>query len=207
MKKLAAMATSNMSNSNSNSNHQYTDINWENMISFLSSDEAKIDGTRSWLWQTCTEMGFYQTCNTNSSCPYGKGYHTLERDFEICERSFGIDANLVPQNVKDTLIYYGGWDMEGSRILSVNGDIDPWSALSMNKGDRGSSSSSELPTYWSVGASHHFWTHEVKDSDGEGISKTREMIYDWVMNLDVDLADSNSGFREDSGVYTSTSRM
>ena len=71
--------------------------------------------------------------------------------------------------------------MEGSHILSVNGDVDPWSSLSMTKG--GKSNSTDLPTYWSTGASHHFWTHQVKDNDGEEITKTRKMIYDWVINL------------------------
>jgi len=111
---------------------------------------------------------------------------------------FGLSAEEVARNVEDTLDTYGGWDMEGTRILSVNGDIDPWSALSMNvKSDddwRWSSSSSyddgegydrrtALPTYWSKGASHHFWTHEVKSSDGIDIMQTRENIYSWVIDL------------------------
>ena len=201
------------------------DIDWEKMISWLSSDTAKEDGTRSWLWQTCTEMGFYQTCEENSTCPYGKGYHTVDQDLEICERAFGIDAELVPKNVKDTLTHYGGWDMKGSRILSVNGNVDPWSALSMNEGGV---NSTDMPTYWSVsfflvnivlqfyfwliqkliilimttqlGASHHFWTHEVKDSDGDTVQATRDMIYNWVINV----TSTNSEIKEVTDSYAST---
>ncbi len=174
------------------------DIDWEKMISFLSSDAAEVDGTRSWLWQTCTEMGFYQTCELNSTCPYGKGFHTVDQDLEICERAFGIDAELVPKNVEDTLIDYGGWHMGGSRILSVNGDIDPWSALSMNEGG---ANSTDMPTYWSLGASHHFWTHEVKESDGDIIKATREMIHKWVIDVSYSKSDG-----EQVVDYTSTSR-
>jgi serine protease 16 len=186
-------------------NEECTDIDWEGMISFLSSDAAKVEGTRSWLWQTCTEVGFYQTCHKDSSCPYGRGYHELDRDFEICEKAFGISKELVIQNVNDTLAYYGGWDMEASRILSVNGDVDPWSALSMNSGGK-HSNSTDLPTYWSNGASHHFWTHAVKDSDGDGIVATRQMIYNWVINIlypDLDVKNANG---DESYSYTSMSR-
>lgn len=167
-----------------------TNIDWDSMISFISSDAAKEDGTRSWLWQTCTEMGFYQTCTVNSTCPYARGYHTYDQDLEICEKAFGVDPKLVPGNVEETLRYYGGWDMEGSRILSVNGDIDPWSSLSLNAG--GKTNSTDLPTYWSMGASHHFWTHQVKDSDREGISATRKFIYDWVIDLLFDKKGGNN---------------
>jgi len=102
----------------------------------------------------------------------------------------------VGRNVEDTLDTYGGWEMEGTRILSVNGDIDPWSALSLNVkadrdrrngrgsgGGRGYYGPVALPTYWSRGASHHFWTHDSRKSDGIGIMQTRETIYSWVIDL------------------------
>ena len=159
---------------------QCKDISWEGMIDFLSSEKAQAGGTRSWLWQTCTEVGFYQTCTVNSTCPFARGLHVLDDDLEICQRAFGIDPEMVRGNVEDTLNEYGGWDIASSRILSVNGDIDPWSAKSYSNSGR---TDIELPSYWSIGASHHYWTHEVKGSDGFGIMRTREIIYDWVMNV------------------------
>lgn len=157
------------------------DISWEGMISFLSSpEEAKVEGTRSWLWQTCTEVGFYQTCETNSTCPFARGYHTLDADLEICQRAFGIDKDFVKENVEDTLNYYGGWDISSSRILSVNGDVDPWSAMSYSNSGR---KNRDLPSIWSNSSSHHFWTHEVKESDGPAIMETREIIYSWVTGV------------------------
>jgi len=161
-------------------------IDWSEMINYLSSSDAQADGTRSWLWQTCTEVGFYQTCPLNSTCPFGKGFHNLDLDMEICQKAFGISSEFVERNVQDTLDYYGGWAMKGTRILSLNGDVDPWSALSLNvKKDFHDDDYDQdaLPTYWSRGASHHFWTHKVDKSDGIGIMKTREIIYGWVINL------------------------
>jgi len=161
-------------------------IDWSQMITYLSSDQAKANGDCSWLWQTCTEMGFYQTCHLNSTCPYGKGYHSVDLDLEICKRVFGIDADRVARNVQDTLDYYGGWDMKATRILSVNGKVDPWSALSLNvKKDShtGDHDQTALPTLWSNEASHHFWTHKILKSDGVGIMQTRESIFGWIIDL------------------------
>ena len=104
---------------------------WEGMLEFLSSQNAQIEGTRSWIWQTCTEFGFYQTCEVGSNCPFGKGFHVLDQDLEICEQAFGIDKDKVKFNVQDSLDYYGGWDIKGSRIMFTNGDVDPWSELAV----------------------------------------------------------------------------
>ncbi len=169
-----------LSNEMESKGEECKDISWEGMISFLSSPDAKVGGTRSWLWQTCTEVGFYQTCKVNSTCPFARGYHTLDADLEICSRAFGIDEEFVKENVQDTLNYYGGWNISSSRILSVNGDVDPWSAMSLSNSGR---KSKDLPSTWSINASHHFWTHKVKQTDGEGIMDTRELIYNWVSSL------------------------
>ena len=169
MKALAAISKQKRGNSTA-----CIEVDWEGTIRYLSSDKAKEEGTRSWLWQTCTEFGFYQTCETASSCPYGKGYHSIELDLEICQRAFGITEGNVWSNVQQSIEQYGGWDIVASRILFVNGEIDPWAMLGV---DLNHGSSSALPTIWVEGASHHFWTHEVKDSDGEGIKKAREAIY------------------------------
>lgn len=164
------------------------DISWEEMIDFLSSDEAQVGGTRSWLWQTCTEVGFYQTCVVDSSCPFARGYHKISDDLEICERAFGIENSeqIVKDNVESTLIEYGGWNIRASNILSTNGDIDPWSAKSFSNNpgkDPDDMKKNNLQSYWSIGASHHFWTHGPVGSDGFGIMRTREVIYDWILQI------------------------
>jgi hypothetical protein len=39
------------------------------------------------------------------------------------------------------------------------------------------------------GASHHFWTHQVKETDGIEVERIREYIYSVVMDwLDIDSA-------------------
>ncbi len=48
-----------------------------------------------------------------------------------------------------------------------------WSDMSYsNSGKTEDGKRNGMDSYWRIGASHHFWTHAVKDSDGLGIMKT-----------------------------------
>ena len=49
--------------------------------------------------------------------------------------------------------------------MYVNGEIDPWHALSVLPGH--SPNEKALPTYWVLGASHSYWTQASLPSDGE----------------------------------------
>eukprot|EP00536_Pseudo-nitzschia_multiseries_P000725 jgi/Psemu1/321756/estExt_fgenesh1_pg.C_90017 len=156
------------------------DVDFDSMVKYLSSLEIKPFGDRSWLWQTCTEFGFYQTCGDD--CPFASHFHQIDMDLEICSRLFNIPSDSVYQNVQSSLDLYGGkefLDSGASRILTVNGNVDPWSALGLEESD---SASYLLPAKMVDGASHHFWTHAVKDTDALEIIKIREYIYACVMN-------------------------
>lgn len=165
------------------------ELDWNATLHYLASPDAQQGGLRSWLWQTCTEFGFYQTCEQGSLCPYARGYHSLENDFEICEQAFHVNRQDVVANVAKSLKHYGGWNMKAHRILSVNGDVDPWSMLALT-----SKKDDSLPTHWVRGASHHFWTHPVKDTDGtdgQEVTDARDLIYlkvmQWLEKDDSDL--------------------
>lgn len=81
-------------------------------------------GMRQWTWQTCTEFGYYQTCE--SGCPFSS-LMDLVSQLQICNDAF--DPRLTPQlnadRVTFTNDYYGGAGIQGSRILFTNGLIDP----------------------------------------------------------------------------------
>jgi serine protease 16 len=127
-----------------------------------------------------------------SQCPYAKGYHDVSRDLEFCHVVFGIDPETVKQNVNSTLTYYGGWNLspntgesprsgddDGNKhIIFVNGDADPWTALALTDGNE------DHPSFLVHDASHHFWTHPVKDNDGVFVVNARRTIYgilsDWL---------------------------
>jgi thymus-specific serine protease len=150
-------------------------IDFQQMLDELAKPIIDEGGWRSWLWQTCTEVGFYQTC-IHESCPYATHFHTVDQDLAICQAAYNITN--VYENIQATRDYYGGLDISaGSRVLSVNGDVDPWSVLAIHESPKYS-----LPVAMVAGASHHFWTHEIKDTDAPEIQYIRSYIYSTVMD-------------------------
>lgn len=133
------------------------------------------DPNRAWLYQTCTEFGFYQTCEVGTRCPFTQGLHTLDVDLQMCREAFGITPDQVQEQVRLTNLYYGGDRPRGWRVIFPNGAIDPWHALGVLETPmRG------LPAIYVEGASHHFWTHPSKPTDSPDIVRARETIWDQI---------------------------
>ncbi|XP_040902925.1 thymus-specific serine protease [Toxotes jaculatrix] len=84
---------------------------------------------RQWTYQTCTEFGFYQTCE-DATCPFS-GMMTLQADTQLCPMLFGISQHSLPARIAFTNTYYGGDNPRTHRVLYVNGGIDPWQELSV----------------------------------------------------------------------------
>jgi serine protease 16 len=180
---MNVLADIRFSQRDGNDDYHCDNIEWKDQLEFLSSTKAKKGGTRSWLWQTCNEFGFYQTCHQDSDCPFARGFHGLDQDFEICQVAFNVTSQTVPANVYKTRELYKGWNMNTTRVFNVNGEVDPWSTLAITK-DHGTQ---KLPNDMVQGASHHFWTHAVKDTDTESVKKARDKIHHQVITwLDQD---------------------
>ncbi|CAM9772235.1 unnamed protein product [Ectocarpus sp. 4 AP-2014] len=133
------------------------------------------DPNRAWLYQTCTEFGFYQTCEVGTRCPFTQGLHTLDIDLAMCEEAFGIRAEEVREQVRLTNLFYGGDRPRGSRVIFPNGAIDPWHALGVLE-----TPTPGLPAIYVEGASHHFWTHPSKPTDSPDIVKARHVIWNQI---------------------------
>ena len=130
----------------------------------------------AWTWQVCTEFGFFQTCEQNSDCPFARDFHPLSQDVELCKLLFDISYEDVKQNVQEILNWFGGWNIKGTRILFVNGDVDPWSQQAVTP-DHGTQSTPWQPSILVKGASHHVWTHSQKESDTKEVNQAREIIH------------------------------
>ena len=184
-------------------------IDYDEMLQAFSSEVVEPSGMRSWLWQTCTEFGFYQTCTDD--CPFASHFHSIDMDLEICSKLFNITSDSVYENVQASIDHYGGkkfLDSGASNILTINGNVDPWSVLGLEESD---STSYLLPVKMVDGASHHFWTHPVMDTDAIEILKIREYIYSCVMNwLGIDHLNSvGDGARHEheSAVWSSSAYL
>ena len=123
-------------------------------------------GLRSWTWQTCAQFAFYQSCEDGTLCPFSK-LMTLESSYAQCQDGFGdvMSNQLNDAGVAFTNAYLGGQRIAGSRIIFVNGDVDPWHALSVYPGNNVTSFDPLQPTVFIPGGSHCSNMGTPSDSD------------------------------------------
>ncbi|KAG8547762.1 hypothetical protein GDO81_027608 [Engystomops pustulosus] len=126
-------------------------------------------GERQWYYQTCTEFGYYQTCE-QSSCPFSP-LNTLKTQLDLCKEIFQIPPESVRQSVQFTNEFYGADHPKSSRIIFVNGDVDPWHALSVLKNQ----SRSEIAIFIN-GTAHCANMGPSRTSDPPSLQKAREEI-------------------------------
>ncbi len=153
------------------------DIDWESYMDYLATTDVS-NGGRVWMYQTCAEFGFYQTCTKEGDCPFTHGVNEIPHHLDMCARLFNISESQIDANVLDSNLEWGGLTPRTPRIMYINGEVDPWRANSIQ------TQLSELQPLIEVkGASHHFWTHVPKASDSAAVNATREAIYSWVKKM------------------------
>ncbi|KAI5652118.1 serine carboxypeptidase s28 domain-containing protein [Phthorimaea operculella] len=88
-----------------------------------------IDWLMSWLYQTCTEFGFFQSTNSDDH-PFTKNI-PLEIYYKMCAEIFGpdFDEENIDKGIEETNSFYGGVHPVVSKVVFVNGAMDPWSRL------------------------------------------------------------------------------
>ncbi|XP_058526442.1 thymus-specific serine protease [Ochotona princeps] len=141
-------------------------------VAQLRATEPQVSdlGDRQWLYQTCTEFGFYVSCE-GVSCPFS-ALPALPSHLDLCEQVFGLSASSVTQAVAQTNTYYGGQSPGATRVLFVNGDIDPWHVLSVTQALGPSTPALLIP-----GASHCSDMAPERPSDSPSIRHGRQSIF------------------------------
>uniref|UniRef100_A0A1I7URH4 Serine protease K12H4.7 n=1 Tax=Caenorhabditis tropicalis TaxID=1561998 RepID=A0A1I7URH4_9PELO len=155
------------------------DIDYNGFISFMKDEtfgEAQSD--RAWVWQTCTEFGYYQSTASATAGPWFGGVANLPAQYYIdeCTAIYGAAYNSqeVQTSVDYTNEYYGGRDnLTTARILLPNGDIDPWHAL----GKLTSSSSDIVPVVIN-GTAHCADMYGASSLDSVYLTNARQRISD-----------------------------
>eukprot|EP00457_Paulinella_chromatophora_P005972 gb/GEZN01005990.1/.p1 GENE.gb/GEZN01005990.1/~~gb/GEZN01005990.1/.p1 ORF type:complete len:504 (-),score=59.75 gb/GEZN01005990.1/:160-1671(-) len=148
-------------------------VAYDSLAQMLTSTSLVQGRGRVWFYQTCTEFGFYQTCDPNSGCIFTSEpwLNTLENYYELCRLAFGLSSDSIEQAVVTTNLRYGGNHTSSSRVYFVNGQIDPWHAASVLH-----DLSYDQQVHWVLGSSHHFWTHSPKPTDLPPIMEARKLI-------------------------------
>ncbi|XP_022096081.1 thymus-specific serine protease-like [Acanthaster planci] len=107
--------------------YQCQDFSYDGYTSYYRNTSRVTTG-RPWLYQTCSQYGFYQTCDSDTNCMFTDLYD-LNISLQFCKDVFGIDGPQVLGHVDWTNSFYGSDMPWGSRIVFANGDLDPWHAL------------------------------------------------------------------------------
>eukprot|EP01029_Cantina_marsupialis_P028215 TRINITY_DN775871_c0_g1_i1.p1 TRINITY_DN775871_c0_g1~~TRINITY_DN775871_c0_g1_i1.p1 ORF type:complete len:496 (-),score=158.63 TRINITY_DN775871_c0_g1_i1:235-1578(-) len=103
------------------------DVSYDDDVDFLKETKWNPNSaSRLWFYQTCNEFGYYQTTSSKNEPFYALKHITLDMNLKQCQDVFGFYR--LP-DVKRALRDYGGLAISGTRIVFVNGSIDPWSSL------------------------------------------------------------------------------
>ena len=86
-------------------------------------------GGRAWLYQTCTEFGWYQ-CSDSRAQPF-IGF-PLPFTLDQCKSVFGISAAEVQASVDQSNVNYGALKVAQvvTNVTLYNGGVDPWHNVS-----------------------------------------------------------------------------
>jgi len=84
--------------------------------------------SRTWLWQTCTEFGYYQGTDSRDQ-PFGVSMPYVQELNEYCTSVFGISATNVNSRINQTNYIYGATNLQVTNVVLPNGSLDPWHAL------------------------------------------------------------------------------
>ncbi|CAB3402787.1 unnamed protein product [Caenorhabditis bovis] len=153
------------------------DINYSAFIEFMKDEDyGTAQSDRAWVWQTCTEFGYYQSTASPVAGPWFGGVSNLPAQYYIdqCTEIYGADYNSkeVQDAVNHTNDYYGGRDkLNTDRILLPNGDIDPWHAL----GKLASNSPNVVPVVIN-GTAHCADMYGSSSSDSVYLTAARQKI-------------------------------
>jgi len=124
-------------------------------------------GVRQWTYQTCVEFGYFQTTDSDKQ-PFGDlvplSYYT-----DLCKVAYGFD--WLPE-INETNNFYGGQHPTGStRIVFVNGSLDPWHALGVIK-----SLSGTLTAIFIQGTAHCANMIPATSRDPPGLAAAQKQI-------------------------------
>ncbi|XP_030263278.1 thymus-specific serine protease [Sparus aurata] len=126
-------------------------------------------GGRQWVYQTCTEFGFYQS--TDSPDQPFTGF-PLEYQVKQCADYYNISAEQVAEAVAQTNEYYGGYDIRSTRIVFPNGSIDPWHALGITQ-----DIAADLPAVFIKGTAHCANMYPARSEDLPQLALARDHVF------------------------------
>jgi pimeloyl-ACP methyl ester carboxylesterase len=147
---------------------------YSGFIDFMRNTQfgAASSDDRSWVYQTCTEFGYYQSTDMANNI-FGQELpvsYYLQQCGEIYGSQF--TANSISQAVDNTNKYYGGRDnFNATNVVLPNGTVDPWHALGIL-----TSPNPQTNAILITGTAHCADMYPARASDPRELTLARESI-------------------------------
>ncbi|XP_065205171.1 putative serine protease K12H4.7 [Planococcus citri] len=151
------------------------DHSYKNYIDSLKKIdyESAAEVDRQWIYQTCTEFGFYQS-SSNASDIFGPHF-PAEFYTKQCEQIFGkkYDEKLLNNAVYRTNTIYGELKINVGNIVFVHGSVDPWHALGITHVQ---DEDAPYETIFIKGTAHCADMYPSSDEDTQELKEARSKI-------------------------------
>ena len=123
---------------------------------------------RQWMYQSCTEFGFYQIANSDPRESARSSRITLQYHHDACKRLFGINQPVDVERTNRSF-YHQLFAAKTDRVLFTNGSNDPWSNLSLTDPVTVSQANPGLSVFLISGAAHcedlgSRFTHSIQEA-------------------------------------------
>lgn len=126
--------------------------------------------SNTWLWQVCTEFSYFQTTSSDKQ-PFGKSLTIEATSKMLCSLLYGIDDDSVRKSVERTNKFYGALHPNVTKVVFVNGELDPWHRLGILE-----DISEEAPAIFIPKASHCADLHPAQSNDPPEFTEARQII-------------------------------
>jgi pimeloyl-ACP methyl ester carboxylesterase len=120
----------------------------ENLDPFANQEFA----LRQWMYQSCTEYGYYQVAYSDATVAARSLRIDLAYHNRVCKRLFGLETQ-VDDGATNKTYYEPLLVPEIHNVYLTNGSNDPWTNLSITK-ENGNDVNPNLTLYSLVGGSH-----------------------------------------------------
>lgn len=153
---------------------------YEGAISEDPEDYLEGFGYRQWLYQSCTEYGYWQNAYHDANVSVRSARINAAYHDKLCQRLFGLSP--VDTSTINEGFYKPLFASSTTNILFTNGNQDPWSRLSIVQGT--SQQSANLTLYKIEGAAHCDDLRKPKDTDSDALKGSRtltlQLIGQWL---------------------------
>lgn len=158
---------------------------YSEMLADLTSTKiVASNNMRQWIYQTCTEWGFYQTLQSDKQVYGPKDAVTIDLFVKLCQDAYSpkFTKSYIMEAADRTRDAYGGWYFQATNVALANGNIDPWHIISLF--EKCGKREPTITIHFSPGTSHCALLYPEQPYDFDSVKQARievgEQVALWV---------------------------